>query len=284
MSYSFDDMAGLDQLISGIDDYGTFSDIPQDYFDPSWWDMSTFSSPTNYAPVEDRSWASPQQDSSSGWGGMLGGVWDGIGGLKGAAPLITGALGAYGSWQAGRQAEKNAKAERAALSQKMRMEEGQFGDEFAKMHALAQILQDRQGINLDPSLAYAQALRRKFGGSPDEANDFAGIDIGGPMKVGASSEDRQAAINEATAVNMRKGGLGLLRGGTGGQADKINAMLSDGEYVFDADVVAALGDGNTEAGARKLDQMRERIRGHKRGGSVKSIPPSAKDPMKYMKG
>lgn len=70
----------------------------------------------------------------------------------------------------------------------------------------------------------------------------------------------------------------------GGQADDIPAMLSEGEYVVDADVVAALGDGCNEEGARRLDIMRENIRKHKRGGSAKTIPPKAKNPEQYMKG
>lgn len=78
--------------------------------------------------------------------------------------------------------------------------------------------------------------------------------------------------------------LGYLAGGSTGQADDVNANLSHGEYVFDADVVAALGDGNSEAGARKLDEMRERIRRHKRSAPANKIPPQAKDPMKYLGG
>ena len=81
-----------------------------------------------------------------------------------------------------------------------------------------------------------------------------------------------------------QGALGLLAGGTSGQDDSINARLSDGEYVMDADIVAALGDGNTAAGARKLDQMRESIRRHKRSAPHDSIPPKAKSIEAYLKG
>ena len=96
----------------------------------------------------------------------------------------------------------------------------------------------------------------------------AGFAHGGPMLGGAS----------------RQGALGLLAGGSAGQADEINARLSDGEYVMDADVVAALGDGNTMAGAKKLDQMRENIRRHKRSAPHSSIPPQAKSIEAYLKG
>lgn len=70
---------------------------------------------------------------------------------------------------------------------------------------------------------------------------------------------------------------------SGGQADNIQAMLSPGEYVMDADVVSALGDGNSEAGAAALDKFREKVRRHKRSASSDGIPPKAKSVEKYLK-
>ncbi len=87
--------------------------------------------------------------------------------------------------------------------------------------------------------------------------------------------------NNNAAVTKAEGGY--LEGGTAGQDDKIPAMLSDGEYVMDADTVAALGDGNNAAGAAKLDEMRENIRTHKRSAPANKIPPKAKGPLAYMK-
>ena len=80
------------------------------------------------------------------------------------------------------------------------------------------------------------------------------------------------------------GGAGYVEGGSAGQDDKIPAMLSDGEYVVDADVVSALGDGNNAAGAKKLDKMRVGIRSHKRSAPATKIPPKAKSPEAYLKG
>lgn len=74
----------------------------------------------------------------------------------------------------------------------------------------------------------------------------------------------------------RGGALGYVHGASTGQADDVPANLSSGEYVFDADVVSALGDGNNAAGAKILDEARERIRAHKRSASNDSIPPPAK--------
>lgn len=68
-----------------------------------------------------------------------------------------------------------------------------------------------------------------------------------------------------------------------GQSDDIPAMLADGEYVFDADTVAQLGNGSTKAGSDLLDKFREEIRAHKRSAPVNKIPPAAKSPLAYMK-
>lgn len=59
-----------------------------------------------------------------------------------------------------------------------------------------------------------------------------------------------------------------LRGGTDGMADELDtsidgeqpAKLSHGEFVVPADVVSHLGNGNSDAGAKKLYQMMDKIR------------------------
>ena len=78
-------------------------------------------------------------------------------------------------------------------------------------------------------------------------------------------------------------GLGrYIAGDTNGQDDKIQALLSDGEYVIPADVVAHLGDGNNTAGAKKLDMGLKKIRKHK-GGVINKLPPKAKSLASYLK-
>jgi hypothetical protein len=74
-----------------------------------------------------------------------------------------------------------------------------------------------------------------------------------------------------------------VQGEGDGQSDDIPAMLADGEYVFDADTVAALGNGSNKAGALQLDRMRQEIRKHKRSAHHNKIPPKAKSPLEYMK-
>ena len=74
-----------------------------------------------------------------------------------------------------------------------------------------------------------------------------------------------------------------VKGRGDGQSDDIPAMLADGEYVFDADTVAQLGNGSSDAGAKVLDKMRQAIRAHKRSADVDEIPPKAKSPLEYLK-
>ena len=55
-----------------------------------------------------------------------------------------------------------------------------------------------------------------------------------------------------------------------GQSDDIDAMLHDGDYVADADLVAALGDGSSKAGAEALEKFRRQIphQEHAQGGAA----------------
>lgn len=76
----------------------------------------------------------------------------------------------------------------------------------------------------------------------------------------------------------------LARGAGTGRSDTIDAKLSDGEYVMDAETVALLGDGSTSAGARKLDAMRKQIRMQKgRALARGQFSPNAKSPLNYIK-
>ena len=74
----------------------------------------------------------------------------------------------------------------------------------------------------------------------------------------------------------------VVSGDGGGQGDMVDARLSPGEYVIDADVVAALGDGDNAHGARRLDQFREAIRRHKRSAPSDRIPPKARGALQYL--
>ena len=79
--------------------------------------------------------------------------------------------------------------------------------------------------------------------------------------------------------------LPAYHGGGSGRADTIHAKLSDGEYVMDAETVALLGDGSTKEGARRLDEMRKKLRMQKGKTLAKgNFSPAAKSPLAYLKG
>lgn len=69
-----------------------------------------------------------------------------------------------------------------------------------------------------------------------------------------------------------------LQGPTGGLADLVPATingeqpaaLSHGEFVWPADVVSMIGDGNSEAGAKILNDVMQRIRQLKTGKKTQS--------------
>lgn len=69
---------------------------------------------------------------------------------------------------------------------------------------------------------------------------------------------------------------------SGGQDDDVPAMLSEGEYVIPADVVAHLGDGNQESGYSILDQLVGNIR--KQKGAPNKLPPKSKPVESYIRG
>ena len=70
-----------------------------------------------------------------------------------------------------------------------------------------------------------------------------------------------------------------------GRSDDIPAVLSDGEYVIDAETVALLGDGSSRAGAKKLDELRVKIRKHKGQKLAKGrFSANAKRPEAYLSG
>lgn len=97
------------------------------------------------------------------------------------------------------------------------------------------------------------------------------------QEAGAGIDASAAADADAAAGRGSEWAEGgYIPGDSGGMDDDVPAIidgkeparLSSGEFVFDAATVAALGDGNNQAGAKKLDGLRKAIRkkayGHER--------------------
>lgn len=104
----------------------------------------------------------------------------------------------------------------------------------------------------------------------------------------AYSQQGAYNINPAPVNKARGGALSAVarfaQGAGSGRADTIDAKLSDGEYVIDAETVAMLGDGSNKEGAKLLDAMRQNIRSHKGKALAKGkFSPNAKSPLAYLK-
>lgn len=89
-----------------------------------------------------------------------------------------------------------------------------------------------------------------------------------------------------TMRGFAKGGLSSLARPSSfdGRSDDIPAVLSDGEFVIDAETVALLGNGSSDAGANRLEEMRRAVRKQKGGAlSQGKISSDAKHPLAYLK-
>ena len=97
-------------------------------------------------------------------------------------------------------------------------------------------------------------------------------------------QQMQRPLGMAAGGQMIRSPL-AMGGVTDGRSDDVPAVLSDGEYVFDAETVALLGNGSSEAGAALLDRMRQDIRKHKGENLARGeISPDAKNPLAYLRG
>lgn len=119
---------------------------------------------------------------------------------------------------------------------------------------------------------------------------------GGQVQLSPLAQTRQVPQNpnydyySYGTVPYAQGGRSMVRSpavhaGADGRSDDVNAVLSDGEYVMDAETVALLGNGSNQAGAKRLDDMRAQVRKQKGGALSKGkFSPDAKSPLSYMRG
>jgi hypothetical protein len=110
----------------------------------------------------------------------------------------------------------------------------------------------------------------------------------GPGTLGEEEYKRVTGMSHGGAMGYSRGSSRdsfAVEGPGTGRSDDIPAVLSDGEYVIDAETVALLGDGSSKAGAKKLDDLRVKIRKHKGKNLAKGkFSVNAKRPEAYMSG
>jgi hypothetical protein len=192
------------------------------------------------------------------------------------------------------------------------MTKDSFKDPLAQFNKARQNLAKdemmQQGV--DPRLAAILAARSigeepsakktyNYGEEPDNIDDILGLKVEGEQNFaqGGYVQPLMARGGMALPLLAAKGGLPAMHKGRedirdgkhvagegDGQSDDIPAMLADGEFVFPADVVSALGNGSTKAGTDKLYEMMHSIRDRARSKGRKELPPPAlKSPLDYLK-
>lgn len=142
------------------------------------------------------------------------------------------------------------------------------------------------GLDQAAELAQANKAMSEQGISFDQLKNHAAL-IGRPYTPKYAFPERRPGsggrkyfsdltYTPAPAVTAAQGGLMALPqsrgyylgGATDGMADKVparidntqEARLSDGEFVLPADIVSHLGNGNSQAGAKVLYDMMDRVR------------------------
>jgi hypothetical protein len=161
---------------------------------------------------------------------------------------------------------------------------------------LMQILQSRMGLSQQPdglsgendyySYGTEESIDDILGGGSRTYKEGGFVEplkaTGGSMALPLLAKSGGALSNYGGREDYKHGKH--VAGEGDGQSDDIPAWLADGEFVFPADVVSALGNGSTKAGTDKLYEMMHGIRDRARSKGPKDLPPAAlKSPLDYLK-
>ena len=136
------------------------------------------------------------------------------------------------------------------------------------------------GTSAAPTPAPTPAPTTAPAPSSDNASPVAGATGGSVSDILVGYDGGQVGYNQGGDVYMAAGRY--LNGDGDGMSDSIPATinnkqparLADGEFVVPADVVSDLGNGSSNAGAKKLYDMMKRIRQARHG--TKKQPPEVK--------
>lgn len=139
-------------------------------------------------------------------------------------------------------------------------------------------------------------LNKRYAIQRPEAAFFSNVQPRGPERFavptpqditmqGVGDVNGDGSVTEDDIAAWRASFRGYAEGGdvSDGRSDDIEARLSDGEYVIDAETVALLGNGSSRAGADALDAFRVNIRKHKgRDLARGKFTADARDPFDYL--
>lgn len=136
-----------------------------------------------------------------------------------------------------------------------------------------------------PAMYFGEGKARDFTNTSGMRADQAAQKIMEDAHKRARIEPKKApktnpiALSGGGGLGLYSDGGNLLKGPGDGMSDDIpasingtqGARLTDGEFVVPADVVSGIGNGSTDAGARKLYSMMDKVR-HGRTGRKKQAP------------
>jgi hypothetical protein len=179
---------------------------------------------------------------------------------KDVALIGSGATAAYGAYQTKKELDAaKAEADRILADQANRKKEE---------------IEWAQGVMRDYPYNYQRLTE-------EEVRRERGMAMGGRITSYDDEMGRDDGMMQGGIAALAKGGLPprYLRGGGDGMSDSIRASiegkqearLADGEFVVPADVVSHLGNGSSNAGAKKLYSMMDRVR-KSRTGKTRQAP------------
>lgn len=154
--------------------------------------------------------------------------------------------------------------------------QGMFGGSNSGIMAQRPVLSRQPGVpSVQPHLT-AQPAARPSPMIPSQ-QPFMGRTGGAPVSVGYGGlggmgmnpgwgRFAEGGGVSAQATGSAPPGEGLLRSHVPGREDRLPMSVPVDSYVIPADIVSALGQGNTDAGAAILDQMFRSSRGRAAGG------------------
>lgn len=88
------------------------------------------------------------------------------------------------------------------------------------------------------------------------------------LETQAQAQGQPKASGGAVRSAPQSDAGGFLHGATPGRGDKIETSAPGGSFVIPSDVVSGMGQGNSIAGAKKLEEKFGPIEAHVRGGYV----------------
>ena len=108
-----------------------------------------------------------------------------------------------------------------------------------------------------PSLQQLAAARLNYGGI--RPTSYGSMYLPGGYAEGGGVMDTPQAMRVGGKTYPRK--IGAINGPGTGTSDSIPAMLSDGEFVFTAKAVRAMGQGSRRKGAKKMYKLMKMLEG-----------------------